>query len=412
MKLIKSYISIISIIIFSLLIVGCEDNNDPELLFDDTPAVRIQKDIDELRNTLKSSPDGWKINYFTGVDRGLGGFTFLFNFLNNKEVIMDSDFGNPDINRRSLYDITLGSTVKLTFTTRNVLHELSDGANFPNNDFIGQGYRGDFEFLLVSYEGDDIIFKSNRNRSNIIRFTRATADDWTNLDTHQTIMDVLANSGGSLGYDNAGNVSKFNFDSATRYATNTDGTAPDFGIAYTPTGIIISPAVEVNGIEYSEFTMSADETKFTSSDGLFSIEIIKAPIDMSQAWLTAARPGFVPQAFIDLFTAAKTTHDATFAAFPLSDIFDVGGSTLSITFGIGGTIARHGLNFSGVIGDPTLLDVSVGAPGTNWQFVPWFDPMVNYIADNAPYQVNQTSPTRVELTSEADPTITFVLLIL
>ncbi|QTD38618.1 DUF4302 domain-containing protein [Polaribacter batillariae] len=215
--------------LFLLILSSCQDNSDPDLLFEDTPTVRIEKAIKELEESLQSSENGWKMTYFTDNTQ-LGGYTFLFDFISNSEVKMDSDFGTPDASKVSLYDITLGSTVKLTFTTKNVIHELSDGANSPDSDLVGQGYRGSFEFLYFKKEGEDILFKSNRDRDNIIRFTKATADDWTNLTTQNKAMlnDNIPNKPlksvfRNLTIENNGQITvyDFSFNKNRRFATVT-----------------------------------------------------------------------------------------------------------------------------------------------------------------------------------------------
>ncbi|WP_298780129.1 DUF4302 domain-containing protein [uncultured Polaribacter sp.] len=269
------------IVAFVLLIFSsCEDNNDPELLFEDTPAVRIEKRIAELKSSLQSSENGWKITYFTD-DTELGGFTFLFDFISDSEVLMDSDFGTPDVNTASLYDITLGSTIKLTFTTKNVIHELSDSDNYPDEEFVGQGYRGSFEFLYYQTDGDDILFKSNRDRSNIIRFSKATESDWMNLTANNKDMlnnyipkDPLKSVFRNLILETESNTTLYNFsfNAPRRYATvtaiTTDAIESDisFGLAPTPTGFIISPEIDVDGVKLNEFNYDTDTSEFVAEN--------------------------------------------------------------------------------------------------------------------------------------------------
>ncbi|WP_158841244.1 DUF4302 domain-containing protein [Polaribacter sp. L3A8] len=266
-----------------LVFNSCQDNSDPELLFDDVPTVRIEKSIAALKTSLQSSENGWKTTYFTD-DTELGGFTFLFDFISDSEVIMDSDFGTPDVSTASLYDITLGSTIKLTFTTKNVIHELSDSNNSPDEDLRGQGYKGSFEFLYFKTDGEDILFKSNRDRDIIIRFSRASKEDWTSLITQNRSMlasnipiDPLKSVFRNLTLESGGKTTLygFSFNEARRFATVTaiskDATITDFkfGIAPTPTGFSVSPAVEIDNVTLDEFVYNVEKDEFVAEvDGV------------------------------------------------------------------------------------------------------------------------------------------------
>lgn len=264
-------------ILFLLLISSCQDNNDVELLFEDTPTVRIEKTIVKVSEFLQSAENGWKTTYFTDTSE-LGGFTFLFDFVNDFEVKMDSDFGTADPDRLSLYDINLGSTVKLTFTTKNVIHELSDSNNFPDSDLRGQGYKGSFEFLYIQIDGEDIVFKSNRDRSNIIRFSRATADDWINLSASNKAMlnNISQNPEKSVFrnfvLENGGEEALYTFslNKNRRYANvkavNTSAEELDlsFGFAPTPNGFTVSPGINVSGVVLREFIYNTTTDEFVA----------------------------------------------------------------------------------------------------------------------------------------------------
>ncbi len=334
MKSIKLYIITPLLVVSFLLLNSCKENNDPELLFDGTPSERVDRAITELRTALQSSDNGWKITYFTD-DTQLGGYTFLFNFINDKEVIMDADFSTPDPTKASLYDITLGSTIKLTFTTKNIIHELSDGANFTGS-LRGEGYRGDFEFLLYAYEGDDIIFRVNRDTSNFLRFTRATADDWTNIDNHQMIMDKIEND--LTRPENFRSLKikeesySFSYNPQGRFASTT---FLDFGIGFTDTGIIISPSLTIDDNQVSEFTYDSGTDSFIAEvNGNEVASIIYTntvpllnPYDFGRAAgnirvirtnLTSAPDDRSSQEFIDFFENWGTTFPA---ANPLSRVY-------------------------------------------------------------------------------------------
>ncbi|CAL2081445.1 DUF4302 domain-containing protein [Tenacibaculum sp. 190524A02b] len=418
MKLFKSHIYLALFTVFSLFITSCQDNNDPELLFEDTPTARTKQAIQKLRTALKSSENGWKVTYFTD-DELLGGYTFLFNFISDEEVKMHSDFGNPDPNKLSLYDITLGSTIKLSFTTKNVLHELADGDNYPDNDLVGRGYKGDFEFLLSSYDGDDIIFRVNRDASNYLRFKKATAADWTDIEKHKTIRESFPTN--HMAYKIGDKVSNFSFNPLRWFASNTDnnGTA-GFGVGFTSTGVVISPAIDVNGTKYSEFTLSDDKTQLVSLDGNFTIFFLKLPFNINQEWWSnAASTTKSSPAVNTAHATAKTANTATWgetlsnwARFGNLASGRKGFSLFSFTGPGRGFTAQYNVAFQGVFGEPTQIDIVRVSEGFNWRFYRHLNPLLDLYIDNAPYTTEPTpaaSPTEVKLTSTKDPNVWFIM---
>jgi len=104
---------------------------------------------------------------------------------------MASDFDADTDVYKSEYQVQLGSTVSLVFTTKNRIHLLSESDNYPIPALRSKGYLGDFQFLYYGQENGDIVFKTNRNGQEL-RFVKATAQDWQdlhlNLDMEQNVI--------------------------------------------------------------------------------------------------------------------------------------------------------------------------------------------------------------------------------
>ena len=97
-----------------LVISSCEENTVDEV-FDKPYTERVQDEIKSLRTTLQASEHGWKMVY-TPDKKNLGGYTFLFKFLDDYNVEMASDFSRQDtVLRSSEYDIKYAAGVKLSF---------------------------------------------------------------------------------------------------------------------------------------------------------------------------------------------------------------------------------------------------------------------------------------------------------
>ena len=263
-------------LILGILFVACSGDDDTGEVFAETPTERLNSKITELRSVLKSADEGWKTVYFTD-DSQLGGFTFLFDFIDDDNVRMTSDFDSDTDFATSKYDVVLGSTVKLSFTTKNDIHKLSDNANPPDGDLLGVGYLGDFEFLYqgVDETTGDLIFKTNRDQKEL-RFTRNTSLDTevanivASLNMPQLLNDPSKSVYQNLTITSNGSTETFgaSFNPARRFfvATGADRSI-DFGVAYTSTGISISPPIEVNGKEASESIYDAATDTFIADLG-------------------------------------------------------------------------------------------------------------------------------------------------
>jgi hypothetical protein len=269
---VKNICKYLTVAFLAMQLVAC-DKMDTEQKFDQTPTERLNAQKKELKDLLLSSPQGWKAVYFTDNTQ-LGGYTHLFKFSADGKVGMASDFDADAKEYQSEYDIVLGSTVSLLFNTNNRIHLLSDSNNFPSPDLKGEGYKGDFQFLFYGVENGEIIFKTNRSFQEV-RFVKATAQDWTDLPKNTAmIRNVIGASSRPLYRlleTNDGKTIRkfeFNFSVATRFATAYSiepGSSANinFGIGYTPTGIVVNPAVEVGGQKLSIFV-------YNDADGIFT----------------------------------------------------------------------------------------------------------------------------------------------
>lgn len=420
MRKIINKIFFISVVFFGLN--SCVDN-DPEALFDDVPSVRIAQQTRDLKGLLQASADGWKVTYFTD-DSELGGFTYLIDFTGDKTVEMDSDFGATKGTRTaSEWDVTLGSTVKLVFSTRNKIHELSDSANSPDDNLVGQGYKGSFEFLYYGKEGDDLIFRANRGFNEVI-FKKATASDWTDLSTSDDIKNLIT---GQLAYELDGVRNSFDYNIARRFATNTDTTVngTDFGLGFTPTGIIVSPAIiAANGNSYSKLSIDDAKSQFISEDGEFSIAFLSPPFNINQDWrINVVGEGEVSTLFFNTFVGIFNANRATYPDETLGTTIVFGNTFDSTPPGImfrsftntetgDGFWAEYNLSFPIFLSDLSLFTIAKEAAGFNWSFYEHLDPLLDLIVNSAPYKVEATpvdNPTAVKLTSVDNPNVFFII---
>lgn len=272
---VKNIIKYVFAAFLMLQLSSCNSNTDAEQIFDKTPTERLNMQKSELNEALLASEFGWKAVYFTD-NTVLGGYTHLFKFTANGNVEMASDFDDDTAVHKSEYAIQLGSTVSLVFTTKNRIHLLSESDNYPIPALRAKGYLGDFQFLYYGQENGQIIFKANRNNTEI-RFVKATAQDWIdlpkNLITEKNVIGGDSRPLFRLLETNDGTAKHqfdFTFSPVTRFAeANSIETGFSFsyeiGVGYTPTGIVVSPAVEVGGQKLTNFVYNDTDGSFTAT---------------------------------------------------------------------------------------------------------------------------------------------------
>ena len=318
--------------LLALQLSSCDNNTDAEQKFDQTPTERLNAQKSELNEALLSSPEGWKAVYFTD-NTILGGYTHLFKFAADGTVIMASDFSKDlktQVSTKSEYAVQLGSTVSLTFTTKNWIHLLSDSYDYPVDALLAEGYRGDFQFLYYGQENGEIIFRTNRNNREL-RFVKATAKDWTDLPKN---FDMIPNVIGSdarplfrLLETNDGTTKHqfdFSFSEVTRYAEANSIEAGysvnyNMGIGYTPTGIVVSPAVEVGGQKLTNFTYNDADGSFTAAGTGGVTAVIKytdKPLSLTNDYkaLLTGQPYALFGFYTDDYTVDAPTNSKLFQA--------------------------------------------------------------------------------------------------
>ncbi|MBE0390955.1 DUF4302 domain-containing protein [Flavobacterium sp. PL002] len=273
MKL-KTIINYLLVAFIAIQLVSCDNKETLDSPFGATPTERLNAQQTELNDLLESSEFGWKAVYFTDTTQ-LGGFTHVFKFKDGV-VDMASDYDDDTSIYSSEYSIELGSTVSLLFSTKNRIHLLSDSDNYPTSALRGKGYKGDFQFLYYGQEDGQIIFRTNRSFEEL-RFVKATAADWTDLAKSRAMIPNVIGATTRplfrlLETNDGSKISQFdfNFTTASRYAVaNSIESGSSFsynmGIAYTPTGIIVSPAVKIGSQSLSEFTYEASTGSFNAT---------------------------------------------------------------------------------------------------------------------------------------------------
>ena len=151
---------------------------EDEDYFDEPAAQRIETTIADIQKTLVGAPNGWVMQYFTGMD-DIEGFNILVRFESNNKVTMASDhrfLRNDNANKyteyASLYELLKEDGPVLAFNTWNdVLTPLVDPVDpseAPKNIVKdGEGMKGDHNFVVVSYSPDEVLLRGERHNARV-----------------------------------------------------------------------------------------------------------------------------------------------------------------------------------------------------------------------------------------------------
>ncbi|MFC5048096.1 DUF4302 domain-containing protein [Aquimarina hainanensis] len=266
-------ISCYLLLVLMMVVSSCSD--DEETVFEQSPTERIEARNAELQTLLLAETNGYKVVYFPNNQK-YGGFTFFMKFNADGTVEMTSDGDANTEVQSSRYEVRLGSTTELVFTTRNHIHKLSD-SNLPG--LIGSGYEGNSIFEYISKNDGKITFREPRHEA-ILVFEPAQQDDWNQVPDLLAMRQNLVPSETSFVFQqfiiiNANGETNYNLNyDGLRYHANPrnqaeDGTVSElkFGIAFTTEGLIISPPVEIEGVTYENFIYDASKQSFIATVG-------------------------------------------------------------------------------------------------------------------------------------------------
>lgn len=156
----KSKYLIIATAIVAVL-AGC--SRDEESLFDRSAAQRINDALVNSEDKLVSATNGWDMLYFANPRSE--GYHIILKFNGDSHVSATAKnaltTGNKMVtDTASLWEVIYDYGPILTFNTYNkVFHAWSD----PQED--GEGYQGDYEFLILKSDDPDIVRLKGKKRS-------------------------------------------------------------------------------------------------------------------------------------------------------------------------------------------------------------------------------------------------------
>ena len=150
---------------------------DDEEVFEKSASVRLSEALTSAQKVLTGASNGWAMYYYPDPDQSYGGYMYTMKFTDTEVTVASELF---DESYTSLYKMTTDNGPVLSFDTNNyAFHYFSTPSGSSRNLYgesgLYQGYKGDFEFMILSATAEEVVLKGKRS-GNTIRMVPLTTD--------------------------------------------------------------------------------------------------------------------------------------------------------------------------------------------------------------------------------------------
>ena len=153
---------------------SCEQKEE-DLIFGETPDVRMNAKIDSINTALTTAPNGWKATVGTSLK---GGYGFYFAFDDQQVVKMVGDLTNESASKlaESNYRVKQDNGATLIFDTYNYISMLNDPNPNVFNGTVREGLRSDLEYRFKRSTADTMVFIGKRYANELV-LVKASAEE-------------------------------------------------------------------------------------------------------------------------------------------------------------------------------------------------------------------------------------------
>jgi len=255
---------------------------EDEDYFDQPAALRIEQATTDIQKILVDAPNGWAMQYFTGMNE-VEGFNLLARFDQNGKVTLGSNHrylrdgnANKYTEATSLYQMLREDGPVLAFNTWNeILTPFIDPVDYKQAPRVlvkdGEGMHGDHNLVVTSYSKDEILLRGERYGA-IVRMVPCPTESW------QDYIDASAAAKASFATAAITNYYVTNGTDTLYFKNLRSGVItycerindPLFpttiNCVFTPNGFRLHRKNNINGTTFQEFTMAQDSTCLVSEN--------------------------------------------------------------------------------------------------------------------------------------------------
>lgn len=265
MKDMKRIFNLLLLATIAIAYTSCK--NEVDDVFDESSAVRMTKALEEYDAILQTPANGWRMEYYGGLE--YGGYNMFLRFNNDNTVTVCNEVFGGDEMERSHYKLEQSAGVVLSFDEyNNIFHFFSDPDNLYDIGAKGKGMEGDLEFRVISCTAEEVVMVGKKHGSRIV-MTPAT-EDWGGY-----IDEVIASeeemSFGMYYFTVGDQIATVtaNYRQLTFNYTDEEGASATLDAPYIvlPNVIQFYEPVEIFGKTITELTyVGGDDFLFTSND--------------------------------------------------------------------------------------------------------------------------------------------------
>ena len=257
--------------------------------FEESAALRVEHAAQKVQDILTSSPNGWVMQYFCGssVDN-FEGFNLFARFdksgkvtiAGNHRYLRDGN-ANKYTESESIYNMLQEDGLVLAFNTWNdVLTPFSDPVDptaAPKSLVKdGAGMGGDYNFVVMSYNDDEIILRGERHGGEV-RLVKCDRTWQEYIDATNELKNAITNTSINSYYVIADNDTLYFSNlrnGVTQYTENlTNYVKLDYlSNCFTPWGFRFEHQDSIGSYAFHEFKLAEDKSCLLNEDG--SVKVI------------------------------------------------------------------------------------------------------------------------------------------
>lgn len=247
---------------------------DEAPIFEESASVRLQNALKNAQTVLTGADNGWRMYYYPDPDQAYGGYLYTMKFTDKEVDVWSELFDGAS---KSLYRMATDDGPVLSFDTNNYnFHFFATPSGSGRNQYgvsgRYQGYKGDFEFLIVSATKDEVVLKGKRTGNRIVMYPLQAGEDAGQVaqKAYECSESVFVSTfDGTIGSDPAYVYLSLSSRQASieltgdQYAESEDASV-EVPYAYTETGLRFYHPVEVGPYTLSGFEWDEDAQTLTA----------------------------------------------------------------------------------------------------------------------------------------------------
>ena len=311
-----------------LLMTSClkEDNE----VFGESSSKRLQQALEEARTVLRSSENGWVMDYYIGDDSSYGGYAFTVKF-DSLTVTASSELSKGA--STSYYKLTTDNGPVLTFDTYNdVFHALAtpSAGNYEGN-------HADYEFQIVSATPELVVMRGRRTNNYVyLHPLTTTSEEYLAKVANTEKKFIVASLSTEIDGKNVSAEFDINNRQVAFYSTTDSTYSSNCAFTFTDTGVRFNTPVEAFGKTLSNLSFDPETMSFTSNDKGSEQLVIKGLLPADYVYYDQIPGDYVfryqipdGEKYVDMDVDVTLTPTEDQSGFVMNGVIDGYGITLN-----------------------------------------------------------------------------------